>query len=149
MGALYRTLAAACLAILAPVMSLAQGLPIATLKCTTTISGIPVEGDVHISLFTYGGGASLGNATERQQIKFMILEGRAHEIPGLLNVIGIFQAGADRMDFDVMLTRGTEGTGQYWFNGMSHRGIIFDLALVQGGMIARDEKGNVAEYRCQ
>ena len=149
MGALFRKLAAACIVSVAPAVSLAQGLPIATLKCTTTISGVQAAGDVHISLFSYGGGASVGSATERQQIKFMILEGRAHEIPGMLNVIGIFQAGATRMDFDVMLTRGIEGTGQYWFNGMSHRGTIFDLALVQGGMIARDELGNVAEYRCQ
>ena len=126
-----------------------QGLPVARLECETTIQSLPVQGIVEVSLFTYGSGASLGNAGERAHLKFMILEGRGNEIPGVLNVIGIFQVGQSRMDFDVMLTGGNVGTGQYWFNGMSHRGTIFELTLVQGGFIARDENGATARYACQ
>lgn len=130
-----------------PVQS--QGLPVARLQCETVFQSVPVQGIVEVSLFTYGSGASLGNAGERQQMKFMILEGRGNEIPGILNVIGVFQIGQSRMDFDVMLTRGNVGTGQYWFDGMSHRGTIFELTLVQGGFVARDETGASARYNCQ
>ena len=126
-----------------------QGLPVARLQCETVIQSVPVQGIVEVSLFTYGSGASLGNAGERQQMKFMILEGRGNEIPGVLNVIGVFQIGQSRMDFDVMLTGGNVGTGQYWFDGMSHRGTIFELTLVQGGFVARDETGASARYNCQ
>lgn len=126
-----------------------QGLPVARLQCETVIQSVPVQGIVEVSLFTYGSGASLGNAGERQQMKFMILEGRGNEIPGVLNVIGVFQIGQSRMDFDVMLTGGNVGTGQYWFDGMSHRGTIFEFTLVQGGFVARDETGASARYNCQ
>lgn len=81
-------------------------------------------------------------------MKVMILEGRGHEIPGTLNVIGAFNYGGARMDFDVMLTGGTRGTGQYWFNGASHRGTIFELQLVKGGFQTLDEYGVGSNFSC-
>lgn len=127
----------------------AQGFPIAELQCSTVANGVATEGIVQISLFTYGGGASVGSATERQQIKFMILEGRASEIPGTLNVLGVFNYGGARLDIDVMLTGGTVGTGQYWLNGMSHRATIVQLQLVKGGFVTVDETGLRAEFSCR
>ena len=129
--------------------AISQGFPVADLQCSAVANGIQTRGVVQISLFTYGGGASVGSATERQQIKFMILEGRAAEIPGTLNVIGVFNYGGARLDIDVMLTGGTIGTGQYWLNGMSHRATIVQLQLVQGGFVTQDENGLVTRFSCR
>lgn len=135
------------MALAGPAMS--QGMPVADLQCATVANGVQTQGVVQISLFTYGSGAAMGSAAERQQIKYMILEGRAGEIPGTLNVIGVFNYGGARLDIDVMLTGGTVGTGQYWLNGMSHRATIVQLQLVQGGFVTRDENGLVAQFSCR
>ena len=126
----------------------AQGYPVAELQCSTVANGVPTQGIVQISLFTYGGTA-LGSAAERQQIKYLLLEGRAAEIPGTLNVLGVFNYGGARLDLDVMLTGGTVGTGQYWLNGMSHRATIVQLELVRGGFVTVDETGVRAQFSCQ
>lgn len=126
----------------------AQGYPVAELHCSTVANGVPTQGIVQVSLFTYGGSA-IGSAAERQQIKYLILEGRAAEIPGTLNVLGVFNYGGARLDLDVMLTGGTVGTGQYWLNGMSHRATIVQLQLVQGGFVTVDETGLRAQFACQ
>lgn len=128
--------------------ALSQGYPVAELQCSTVANGVATQGIVQISLFTYGGTA-LGSAVERQQIKYLILEGRAAEIPGTLNVMGVFDYGGARLDLDVMLTGGTVGTGQYWFNGMSHRATIVQLELVRDGFVTVDETGLRAEFSCQ
>lgn len=125
-----------------------QGYPVAELHCSTVANGVPTQGIVQVSLFTYGGSA-IGSAAERQQIKYLILEGRAAEIPGTLNVLGVFNYGGARLDLDVMLTGGTVGTGQYWLNGMSHRATIVQLQLVQGGFVTVDETGLRAQFACQ
>lgn len=127
----------------------AQGLPVAEMRCSADAGGIKTDGFVQVSLFTYGSAGAVGGAAERQQIKAMLLNGRAHEIPGTLNVIGVFNYAGARLDLDVMLTGGTFGTGQYWFNGMSHRATIVELRLVQGGFVTRDENGTVAQFSCQ
>lgn len=127
----------------------AQGLPVAELRCSATANGVQTTGLVQISLFTYGNSAAVGSAAQRQQIKFLILEGRANEIPGTLNVIGVFDYAGARLDLDVMLTGGTTGTGQYWFNGMSHRATIVQLELVSGGFVTVDEYGVRGDFRCQ
>ncbi len=145
-----RTLSAAAAFVITAATSLAaQGLPVAELRCNADAGGIKTDGFVQVSLFTYGSAGAIGGAAERQQIKAMLLNGRAHEIPGTLNVIGVFNYAGARLDLDVMLTGGTFGTGQYWFNGMSHRAKIVELRLVQGGFVTRDENGAVAQFNCQ
>jgi hypothetical protein len=129
--------------------SFAQGAPVADLECGAVVNGVQTMGQVQISLFQIGGAASLGNAAERQQVKVMILQGRANEIPGTLNVNGVFNFNGARLDLDVMLTGGTVGTGQYWFNGMSHRATIVELQLVPGGFVTMDENGVRADFACR
>ena len=131
-----------------PTTVVGQGLPIADLKCETVVNGIRSVGQVHISLFSYGG-VELGGAAQRQQIKIMTLRGQGHEIPGTLNLIGVFNFGGARLDIDVMLTGGNVGTGQYWFNGMSHRATIVQVQLVPGGFVTQDENGVRAMFNCQ
>lgn len=136
------------LSLLGVTTAFAQGYPVAELRCTAIANGVATEGIVQISLFTYGGTA-LGTAAERQQIRYLILEGRAAEIPGTLNVLGVFNYGGARLDLDVMLTGGTVGTGQYWLNGMSHRATIVQLQLVRGGFLTVDETGVRAQFSCK
>ena len=142
-----RTVLACVLCLAAPTTAQTPGF--VRLSCASQVQGAPVQGLLDVSLLTYGSAAQAGNVLAGNVIRTLLLQGRAAEIPGVLNLTGVFAMNGNRIDLEVALTGGTTGTGQYAVNGAIHRGTIFDLALVQGGFVLRDENGLVAQFTCQ
>lgn len=136
-----------CLAISTP--AAAQGLQIAQLHCQA--EGAPISGRVDVSLLQHGQmtGSTLMPWEQRRNMQAMVLSGNVQQIPGLLNYIGLLQYGQNVIGFDVSLTQGTWGTGQYHVNGQVHRATNMELYMQPSGFLVVDETGLRVQYKCE
>lgn len=126
-----------------------QGLQVAQLYCQA--DGLPIAGRVDVSLLQHGQttGSSLMPWEQRRNMQAMVLSGDVKRIPGLLNYIGMLQHGQNVIGFEVTLTQGTWGTGQYYLNGQAHRGTIMELHMQPSGFLVVDEYQQRFQYKCQ
>ena len=127
----------------------AQGLPIAQLQCQTAYRGIAFTGAVEIQLFRFSGISTMGNEGIRRQMKVLLVNGRASEIPGTLVLTGEFRGGGAIVHIEAMNVVGGQGTGGIIVNGEAHRATYATFYLVLGGIVALTENGERINYSCQ
>lgn len=131
----------------APHIAGAQGLPLGRVACEGTYMNIPMQGVVDFTSYQYGQFSGLGGTGSRSQIGYFMREGRMHDLPGTVMMLGAFQSQHGFAHFEAQVVAGL-GRGAVWVNGASHRQTFAQFGFFPGGMVMMTEDGVRVDFAC-
>jgi hypothetical protein len=113
------------------------------LQCQGSYGANRYQGVVRVDVWRPRG------AIETRTLVPILMRGDMDAIPGLVRYAGqLVDSFGNRVDFEVYLVRGDNGTGGIWLNHQRHREIHADLFVQPGGFTLFPETGGAARFEC-